>query len=159
MNRQQLRSILSQTKVGAEVNSQAHGLATRSTLNLQMRVRIALCLVKRGLCVYPLLDLQEIGRQASMNGAEMAANMAGTSHDAQATACLCFVDAMVHSAPVLDVGQYCAMIAAGFSQEQIIEVITLTYGHLLLSRLCALIIEQDETVNCIPSACTSASLA
>lgn len=159
MNQLKQRNILSRTNVGAEVISLVHSLATGSILNLQMRVRIGLYLAASGLCVYPMSELQASGSSAGMNHAEMAANAAGTSHDAQATACLAFVDAVVHSGPALHADQYHAMTLAGFSQEQILEVITQVTTHILLARLCAAVSTQGETANCIPVACIGAALA
>lgn len=148
MDSEQQRSILNQSHAGAQAINFVHGLAAGGTLGLQTRLRIGLYLARRGHCVYPLNALLASGRAAGMNGAEMEANMAGTSHDAKATACLAFVAAIASNDAAPTAGQLRAMATAGYTQDETLEVIAQTGMHALLARLCAVIATPDATVNC-----------
>lgn len=100
-----------------------YDLAQGGTLDPQTRIRIALYLARRGQGVFEAGSLRLCGRAAGMNGAEMAANEAGTSHDAKGTACLAFVRTLldVPDAPsALDVD---GMAEVGYRASDIAEVI------------------------------------
>jgi hypothetical protein len=139
------RRTLSQSHVGSLAIELAQGLASSATLDLRMRLRLGLSLSARGLGVYPEEELMRRGREAGMNGAEMAANLAGTSHDAQATVCLAFAAAVLDGDDVPQSGDCQAMTAAGYTQDQMLEVIAHCTLHQLMTRLCAVIATQDGT--------------
>jgi hypothetical protein len=139
------RRTLSQSHVGSLAIELAQGLASSATLDLRTRLRIGLYLSARGLGVYPEEELMRRGREAGMNGAEMAANLAGTSHDALATVCLAFAAAVLDGDGVPQAAACQAMTAAGYTQDQILEVIAHCSLHQLVTRLCAAIATADGT--------------
>lgn len=92
------------------------------------RLRILLYLAQRGQCVLPMAALQRAGRKAGLNGAEMAANRAGTSHDAKATVCLGFVKALADLGQPPTASERQRMQQVGYSPAVIREVIALVGG-------------------------------
>jgi hypothetical protein len=98
-------------------------LAQDGTLDRQTRIRIALYLARRGQGVFDAGSLRACGRAAGMNGAEMAANEAGTSHDAKGTACLAFVRTLLDVAGAPSPRDLDGMAEVGYRATDIAEVI------------------------------------
>lgn len=97
-------------------------------LDERHRIRIALLLGRRRATADQaalLHALRERGRAAGMNGAEMTANEAGSSHEAKATACLDFVTALLDGPQGPTRESLRRMRAAGFRPAEIDEVIAL----------------------------------
>jgi len=75
-----------------------HGIASAGSLDMRTRERIALALAQQNGCQYCLSAHTAIGRKAGLDGAEIEANRAGTSHDAKAAAAVRFARALVEHA-------------------------------------------------------------
>lgn len=105
------------------------GVAGGPGLDARTRIRIALFLARRragaAQAAPRVLALRERGRAVGMNGAEMLANEAGTSHEARATACLAFVAALLAGAGKAPPGAVRRMHDAGYRPADIDEVIAL----------------------------------
>nr|WP_052170995.1 hypothetical protein [Massilia sp. JS1662] len=101
-----------------------YDLARGGTLDRQTRIRIALYLARRGQGVFESTSLRTCGRAAGMNGAEMAANEAGTSHDAKGTACLAFVRTLLDVPGAPSAHDLDGMAEVGYRASDIAEVIT-----------------------------------
>lgn len=99
-------------------------LAQSGTLDRQTRIRIALYLARRGQGVFEPGSLRLCGRAAGMNGAEMAANEAGTSHDAKGTACLAFVRTLLDVPDAPSARDVDGMAEVGYRASDIAEVIS-----------------------------------
>jgi hypothetical protein len=94
-----------------------------AALGAPTRVRIALYLAQRGCPGMSPARLQEWGRAAGMNRAEMAANASGTSHDAKGSACLAFVGRLLDD-PCAPAAEDLARLAqAGYRPDQIAQVL------------------------------------
>ncbi|MGZ8175940.1 carboxymuconolactone decarboxylase family protein, partial [Methylobacter sp.] len=65
-----------------------------------------------------------IGRKAGLNGAEIEANRAGSSQDAKAAVAVKFARALVEHKGEVTNAELQAMSDAGFSEADIVEVIT-----------------------------------
>ena len=139
---------LSQTHAGAATIAFMYGLATGSSLTRQMGIRIALCLAQRGLCVFSVESLHQSGQGVGMNRAEMAANLAGTSHDAKGTACLKFVRVLIDSLLPPSAADLRGMHEVGYAQAEILEVVAQVGMHTLLARMAMVIAAPCEMVNC-----------
>lgn len=103
--------------------SRLYDLAQRGTLDPQTRIRIALYLARRGEGVFEAGSLRVCGRAAGMNGAEMAANEAGTSHDAKGTACLAFVRTLLDVPGAPSTSDVDGMAEVGYRASDVAEVI------------------------------------
>lgn len=89
----------------------------------QNRLRIALFLAARSQNFVDIEALILQGREVGMNGAEMAANQQGTSHDAKGTACLCFVQTLIDNPGPPSSQSLLAMQRAGFSEKDVQTVV------------------------------------
>lgn len=122
------------------------GQSQVGSLGQQNLVRISLYLAQRGLSVFSIASLRECGRSAGMNGAEMTENQKGTSHDAKATVCLRFVQAIVDEIP-LPGNALESMYDVGFSQEAVLEVVAQISLHKLLANMNMVIAAPGEILN------------
>lgn len=93
-----------------------------AALGAPTRIRIALYLAQRGCPGMSPARLQEWGRAAGMNRAEMAANAGGTSHDAKGSACLAFVGRLLDDPCAPADADLARMAQAGYRPDQIAEV-------------------------------------
>lgn len=101
-----------------------HGIAGQGSLDPQTRERIALALAQQNGCAYCLAAHTAIGRKAGLSGAEIAANRSGTSHDAKAAVCVRFARSLVAHMGEITTAELLEMRDAGYSESDIVEVIT-----------------------------------
>lgn len=101
-----------------------HGIANAGSLDPQTRERIALALAQQNSCEYCLSAHSAIGRKAGLNNAEIEANRAGTSHDAKAAVAVKFARSLVEHTGEVTTAELLEMRNAGYSEADIVEVIT-----------------------------------
>lgn len=101
-----------------------HAIAETGTLDPQTRERIALVVAQGNACEYCLSAHSAIGRKAGLNGAEIAANRAGSSTDAKAAAAVVFAKALNENLGNVTQAEFEAIRAAGYSESDIVEIIT-----------------------------------
>ncbi len=99
-------------------------IANNGSLDLQTRERIALALAQQNSCRYCLSVHSAIGQQCGLNGDEIDANRAGTSQDAKAAVAVKFARALVEHTGDVTTGELLEMRDAGYSESDIVEVIT-----------------------------------
>jgi uncharacterized peroxidase-related enzyme len=101
-----------------------HGIANAGSLDPQTRERIALALAQQNACEYCLAAHSAIGRKAGLNNAEIEANRAGTSQDAKAAVAVKFARSLVEHTGEVTTAELLEMRNAGYSEADIVEVIT-----------------------------------
>lgn len=101
-----------------------HHIANHGSLDASTRERIALALAQQNECEYCLSAHTAIGRKAGLNSAEIEANRAGNSQDAKAAVAVKFARALVEHTGEITNTELQAMHDAGFSEADIVEVIT-----------------------------------
>lgn len=101
-----------------------HGIANEGSLDAQTRERIALALAQQNSCEYCLSAHSAIGRKAGLNGAEIEANRAGTSHDAKAAAAVKFAKVLAEHSGEVTTAEILEVRNAGYSESDIVEIIT-----------------------------------
>jgi uncharacterized peroxidase-related enzyme len=101
-----------------------HGIANAGSLGPQTRERIALALAQQNACEYCLAAHSAIGRKAGLNNAEIEANRAGTSQDAKAAVAVKFARSLVEHTGEVTTAELLEMRNAGYSEADIVEVIT-----------------------------------
>lgn len=112
-----------------------HGIAAGGHLDPQTRERIALALAQQNACEYCLSAHTAIGRKAGLDNAEIAANRAGTSQDARAAAAVRFARALVEHTGDVTTAELAAVRSAGYSDAEIVEIITHVGMNLLTNIL------------------------
>ena len=101
-----------------------HGIAGEGSLDAATRERIALALAEQNACEYCLSAHTAIGRKAGLNGDEIDANRAGTSQDAKAAVAVKFARSLVANKGEVATAELLEMRNAGYSESDIVEVIT-----------------------------------
>ncbi len=101
-----------------------HGIANAGSLDPQTRERIALALAQQNSCEYCLSAHSAIGRKAGLDNAEIAANRTGTSQDAKAAVAVKFARSLVEHTGEVTTAELLEMRNAGYSEADIVEVIT-----------------------------------
>ena len=101
-----------------------HRIAAEGSLNPQTRERIALALAQQTSCEYCLSAHTAIGRKAGLDGAEIAANRSGTSHEQKAAVAVRFARSLVANMGEVTTAELLEMREAGYSESDIVEVIT-----------------------------------
>jgi uncharacterized peroxidase-related enzyme len=101
-----------------------HGIANDGSLDPQTRERIALALAQQNTCEYCLSAHTAIGRKAGLDGAEMDANRSGTSQDEKAAVAVRFARSLVTHMGEITTDELLEMRDAGYSESDIVEVIT-----------------------------------
>ncbi len=112
-----------------------HGIAGDGSLDAQTRERIALALAQQNSCEYCLSAHAAIGRKAGLNGAEIEANRAGTSQDAKAAVAVKFARSLVANMGEITTAELIEMRDAGYSESDIVEVITHVGMNILTNML------------------------
>jgi len=112
-----------------------HHIANHGSLDASTRERIALALAQQNECEYCLSAHTAIGRKAGLNSAEIEANRAGNSQDAKAAVAIKFARALVEHTGEITNAELQAMHDAGFSEADIVEVITHVGMNLLTNIL------------------------
>lgn len=121
------------TPAGPRSMAFLYELAQGGSLDQQTRIRIALYLAQRGQGVFQSASLRDCGRAAGMNGAEMAANGEGTSHDAKGTVCLQFVRNLLDDPRAPSTLAVQDMVEVGYRPGQIAEVIAQVGVNMVLA--------------------------
>lgn len=101
-----------------------HGIAGEGSLGPQTRERIALALAQQNSCEYCLSAHTAIGRKAGLSSAEIEANRAGSSQDAKAAVAVKFARSLVAHTGDITTAELLEMREAGYSESDIVEVIT-----------------------------------
>lgn len=112
-----------------------HGIANDGSLDLRTRERIALALAQQNSCEYCLSAHTAIGRKAGLDSAEIEANRAGASQDAKAAVAVRFARALVEHQGEITTAELLEMRNAGYSESDIVEVITHVGMNLLTNIL------------------------
>lgn len=112
-----------------------HGIAGEGSLSAQTRERIALAVAQQNACQYCVSAHSAIGRKAGLNGTEIAANRAGTSHDAKAAVAVKFARALVEHKGEVTSAELLEVRNAGYSDADIVEIITHVGMNLLTNIL------------------------
>lgn len=101
-----------------------HHIASHGSLDAATRERIAVALAQQNECEYCLSAHSAIGRKAGLNSDEILANREGNSQDAKAAVAVKFARSLVEHTGEVTTGELQAMRNAGFSESDIVEVIT-----------------------------------
>ena len=101
-----------------------HGIAGEGSLDPLTRERIALALAQQNSCEYCLSAHTAIGRKAGLSSAEIDANRAGSSQDAKAAVAVKFARSLVAHRGEITTAELVEMREAGYSESDIVEVIT-----------------------------------
>lgn len=87
--------------------------------------RIALVVAEENGCQYCVSAHTAIGRKAGLSGEEMLRNRQGDSGDAKAAAAVAFAKALNEHRGEVTSAEFQALRAAGFSDGEVVEIITL----------------------------------
>lgn len=101
-----------------------HGVANDGSLDLQTRERIALALAQQNSCEYCVSAHTAIGAKAGLNRDEMKANRDGGSQDARAAFAVRFARSLREHMGEVTTAELIEMRNAGYSDADIVEVIT-----------------------------------
>lgn len=101
-----------------------HGIAGAGLLDPKTRERIALAVAEQNACQYCVSAHTAIGRKVGLDNEEILANRAGRSSDAKAEAALVFAHALIEHTGQVSKTEFDAVRAAGYSDGEIIEIIT-----------------------------------
>lgn len=101
-----------------------HSIAGEGSLDPQTRERIAVALAQQNSCQYCLSAHTAIGRKAGLDGAEIEANRSGTSRDRKAAVAVRFAQSLVAHMGEVTTAELLEMRDAGYSESDIVEVIT-----------------------------------
>lgn len=101
-----------------------HSIANDGSLNLQTRERIALAMAQQNACQYCLSAHTAIGAKAGLNRDEIAAARDGSSHDARAAIAVKFARSLHEHMGEVTTAELTEMRDAGYSDADIVEVIT-----------------------------------
>ncbi|GJG94294.1 hypothetical protein [Cupriavidus pauculus] len=127
--------MLGEFKAGAQTMACMSELVREGSVGKRTTISIALYLARRGYGLSFMERLLAMGREAGINGAEMTANLQGTSHDAKITECLRFVKALLDdsmSPRRVDLGR---MIEVGYTQADVLQVMAQVDLSILLDRM------------------------
>lgn len=112
-----------------------HHVAGSGSLDPQTRERIALALAQQNSCEYCLSAHTAIGRKAGLDGAEIQANRAGDSRDERAALAVRFARSLVEHTGEVSTAELQALRAAGYTESDIVEIITHVGMNLLTNIL------------------------
>jgi uncharacterized peroxidase-related enzyme len=101
-----------------------HSIADDGALHPQTRERIALALAQQNNCEYCLSAHTAIGRKAGLGREEIEANRAGSSQDEKAAVAVRFARSLVTHMGEVTTAELLEMREAGYSEAEIVEVIT-----------------------------------
>ncbi|AZP13275.1 carboxymuconolactone decarboxylase family protein [Undibacterium parvum] len=101
-----------------------HSIASEGSLDAQTRERIALTVAQKNSCEYCVSAHTAIGRGTGLDNAEMEANRAGSSKDAKAAVAVKFAQSLVEHQGEVTTAELLEMRAVGYSESDIVEVIT-----------------------------------
>lgn len=101
-----------------------YGIAENGSLDRQTHERIALAVAQQDACEYCLSAHTAIGRKVGLSNAEIEANRGGTSRDAKAAVAVKFARSLVQHMGEVTTAELMEMRKAGYSEGDIVEVIT-----------------------------------
>lgn len=101
-----------------------HGIAGEGSLDPKTRERIALTVAQQNTCEYCVSAHTAIGRKAGLDNDEMGINRSGSSQDAKAAVAVKFARAVAEHTGDVTTAELQEMRAAGYSDAEIVEVIT-----------------------------------
>jgi uncharacterized peroxidase-related enzyme len=102
-----------------------YGPLHRAAIDKATQERIALVVAEENGCQYCVSAHTAIGRTAGLDNAEMLRNRQGGARDAKAAAAVAFAKALNEHRGELTTSEFEAVRAAGFSDGEIVEIITL----------------------------------
>jgi uncharacterized peroxidase-related enzyme len=112
-----------------------HSIAGEGKLDPQTRERIALALAEQNACQYCLSAHSAIGRKAGLSGTEIEANRAGSSEDSKAALAVGFAQTVARHSGTVSTAELLALREAGYSDAEIVEIITHVGMNLLTNML------------------------
>ncbi len=112
-----------------------HGIASEGSLDLATRERIALALAQQNSCEYCLSAHSAIGKKVGLDGAEIDANRSGTSQDAKAAVAVKLARSLAEHKGDITTAELLEARTAGFSDAEIVEIITHVGMNLLTNIL------------------------
>ncbi|WP_019604248.1 carboxymuconolactone decarboxylase family protein [Teredinibacter turnerae] len=101
-----------------------HAIAEEGELEPKTRERIALGVAEQNACEYCVSAHTAIGRKVGLSSAEIEANRAGGSQDAKAAEAVKFARSVAKNTGEVTTAELMAIREAGFSDAEIIEIIT-----------------------------------
>ena len=101
-----------------------YGIANERSLDPHTRERIALALAQQNGCQYCVSAHTAIAHKSGLSTAEIEANRAGASQDAKAAAAVKFARALVAHMGEVTTAELLEVRNAGYSDAQIVEIIT-----------------------------------
>jgi len=101
-----------------------YGPLRNAALDQATQERIALVVAEENGCQYCVSAHTAIGRGAGLSSEEMALNRRGGSHDGKAAAAVAFAKALNEHRGEVTTGEFEALRGAGFSDGEIVEIIT-----------------------------------
>lgn len=102
-----------------------YGPLGRAAIDKATQERIALVVAEENACEYCISAHTAIGRGAGLTNEEMLLNRRGESRDAKASAAVAFAKALNEHRGEVTTGEFDAVRAAGFSDGEIVEIVTL----------------------------------
>ncbi len=110
-------------------------IAGNGSLDAATRERIALTLAQKNECGYCLSAHTAIGSKAGLNKAEINSNRSGDSQDAKAAVAVKFARSLVDHMGEVTTGEIQELHDAGFTDADIVEIITHTGINILTNIL------------------------
>lgn len=101
-----------------------HSISEEGSLDPETRERIALAVAQQNTCQYCVSAHTAIGRKVGLSGSEINANRAGSSEDAKAASAVKFARAVSEHKGEVTNAEIQAVRDAGFSEAEIVEIIT-----------------------------------
>lgn len=101
-----------------------HEITDKGALDPQTGERIALIIAEENACEYCVAAHSAIGRKAGLTSSEIESNRAGSSEDAKAAAAVEFAAKLNEHKGDLTQSEFEAIRAAGYSDAEIVEIIT-----------------------------------
>lgn len=101
-----------------------HGIANDGALDAATRERIALALAQLNECQYCVSAHTAISRKVGLSTNEIAAARAGNSEDAKAAQAVKFATSLMEKKGSIDTEELVAVRNAGYTDAQIVEIIT-----------------------------------
>jgi uncharacterized peroxidase-related enzyme len=119
-----------------------HSIAGEGALDPQTRERIALALAEQNACQYCLSAHSAIGRKAGLSNTEIEANRVGGSEDSKAAVAVSFAQTVARHSGTVSTAELLAVREAGYSDAEIVEIIT-HVGMNLLTNMLAKVSQVD----------------
>jgi uncharacterized peroxidase-related enzyme len=112
-----------------------NGALQRSALSAKLREQIALRVAEKNRCDYCLSAHTVLGKHAGLGESEIGQAREGRGGDANSTAALQFVSAILAEAGGVSDSQLAALRGAGFGDGEIVEIVAVTVLNILTNYL------------------------